>query len=335
MLERLSALYPQIDFKNHSAVTTCNRRFRPIMLTVETVNICNNDCIICAYSSQTRAKKTMSLDLFRKIIQDYSDMGGGPLSLTPVVGDAFLDKHLARRIEIVREFPNISSISIVTNAVMTNLREERDLPYILANLNQIYISIYGADEEEYELMTQKKTYGKMIEGIRRILDSTDAVVLLGFRLLKDRSQDALGEWVANVKQGTRYRNEITYGSVRDYANWSVMDTSKALPFGARWMSTPNNQRQCAIPLFACQVLVNGSVSFCSCPNFDDDKQLSLGNVADKSLLDILNGERSESLWNWAEEGVPNFCRTCSFHAPIDVMPDLEFIYGDPVRQIGG
>ena len=38
---------------------TSRGRYRPLALTVETINICNNDCIICPYSVQHRSKQTM------------------------------------------------------------------------------------------------------------------------------------------------------------------------------------------------------------------------------------------------------------------------------------
>ena len=38
-------------------------RHRPVMLICETVNICNNDCIICPYSVHSRSKGTMTMQI--------------------------------------------------------------------------------------------------------------------------------------------------------------------------------------------------------------------------------------------------------------------------------
>ena len=90
-------------------------RFRPLAISVETINICNNDCIICPYSAQTRKRRTMAMDLFEKAIRDYQEIGGGPVSLTPLVGEAFLDKHLLRRLRFMKQAPSITKVSVTTN----------------------------------------------------------------------------------------------------------------------------------------------------------------------------------------------------------------------------
>src|ERR1700704_696229 len=63
-------------------------------VSIETTNICNANCVFCAYQYQTRPTGIMSVELFRKIIDEYSELGGGELGLTPTVGDPLIDKHL-------------------------------------------------------------------------------------------------------------------------------------------------------------------------------------------------------------------------------------------------
>ena len=47
--------------------------YRPLLLQLETVNTCNNLCVICAYESQDRPKSVMTMRIFeRGICTDYS-----------------------------------------------------------------------------------------------------------------------------------------------------------------------------------------------------------------------------------------------------------------------
>ncbi len=46
-------------------------------------------------------------------------------------------------------------------------------------------------------------------------------------------------------------------------------------------------------------------------------------------------EKIRALWNWAAKGVPEFCRTCSFHMPIDKMAALPSAFSDPLGTFGG
>lgn len=94
------------------------------MVICETVNSCNLDCIICAYSLQQRPRTLMPMDLFEKVLDDYSAMGGGAISLTPTVGDVLLDRRLAKRMDAIRRHPEIRAVSFTTNAVLASLGTE-------------------------------------------------------------------------------------------------------------------------------------------------------------------------------------------------------------------
>ena len=80
------------------------------MLTIETINICNNACIICPYTVHTRARKTMTMAIFRRLVDEYVSIGGGPISLTPMMGEVFLDKLLPQRLLLLRARPEITTI---------------------------------------------------------------------------------------------------------------------------------------------------------------------------------------------------------------------------------
>ena len=51
----LAHLEEVFNYENFSFFTH-RGKFRPPGLIIETVNICNNDCVICPYSSQTRKR---------------------------------------------------------------------------------------------------------------------------------------------------------------------------------------------------------------------------------------------------------------------------------------
>jgi hypothetical protein len=120
-----------------------------------------------------------------------------------------------------------------------------------------------------------------------------------------------------------------------YANWSFFDTSKPLPFDATWTPRKENTTQCGLPLAALQVLSDGTVSFCACANFDGNRGLVLGDAADSSLGDLLDTEEVRRLWNWDEFGVPEFCKTCSFHRPVEAVARVPNLFKDPFGAIGG
>src|SRR5262249_39843228 len=151
---------------------------------------------------------------------------------------------------------------------------------IVNSLGRIQISIYGIDAEEYFAMTKRDTYDRMINAIQRILAVRKKNVYLAFRLLKQRTRQDIDAWVTNVV-GCREIVAINSIMTGGYANFTNLNTSAPLPFGATWCSPPSNKAQCLIPLLAAHVASNGDVGFCPCVGSLEG--LLLGNIAQTSL----------------------------------------------------
>jgi MoaA/NifB/PqqE/SkfB family radical SAM enzyme len=305
---------------------------RPLMLICETVNICTNDCIICAHSVMKRKKNTMSLELFKKILQDYSDIGGGKLSMTPMIGDIFLDKLLIDRIKMISQYPKITGLSVTTNAVASDNLSDTELKYVLENFERFQISIYGLDDEEYEVMTRRPQYSRMLKNIRRIIDisKNKRSIVFGFRFLKNHTIEEIKNWILQ-----NFGNEIPFSFTKTYSNWgNKIDTSIKLPFNGEWIQYKENTVQCIVPLFACQIFSNGDVSFCGCPDFDIDDDLKLGNIEKNSLVEIYNSDKCKNLWNF-DKKIPDFCKYCTFFKPITELSQYEQTFENPINFIGG
>lgn len=304
------------------------------MLICETTNICNNDCIICPYGRMDRKKSIMPLELFEKVLSDYSAMGGGALSLTPMVGDVFLDKFLPQRIDLVNKYESITKLSVTSNGTFADRFGRTELAYILNHLDRIHISIYGLDSEEHRLMTQKDDYERVLGSIRAIIENcTDkAKIAFGFRILKTYGDAQVRRWITD-----NFHADIPFGQTRRYANWGgTLNTMVPLPFDAEWSEVKRNTTACLMPLAACQVYVNGDVSFCHCCDYNAAREFALGNVAEHSLIDILNGTRAYELWASQSTGdMPAYCQNCSFHLPLDNLHQHEYVFQDPIRFIGG
>lgn len=308
---------------------------RPSMLDIETVNICNNSCVICAYSRCTRKRQTMSMSLFERIISEYVSVGGGPVSLTPMVGEVFVDKLLPARLEFLESVAAISGVSATTNATMAYRYDDNTLKEIVRHFKRVHISIYGLDSEEFNTMTGQDGYLKTFEQIRRILAlAPEGVVIVTFRLLKDRSPEEVVAWLEDVSERAGVARP-THSWGTEYGNWSQLDTSRPLPFDATWRAARVNTRQCLQPFVSFQVMVDGAVSFCSCVNYDNNEALALGNLHQDSLAGILRSDKLNRLWRWSEYGVPDYCRNCSFHLSMETGKSLPSCLCDPVSFIGG
>jgi hypothetical protein len=311
-------------------------RFRPLTISIETVNLCNNDCVICPYSAQTRPRRTMALPLFQKVLEDYAEIGGGAISLTPLVGEVFLDQLLGERLELAKQNRSVSSVSATTNAVPASRISDADLQPMIEGFTNLNVSVYGLDAEEYRLMTRRNQYDVFRDSLVRLLGfARPRQITLGVRSLRLRALEQVEHWVAEVAAEAGVTPPDVVSSTGTFANWSFFDTSQGLPLQGQWEPPRQNSKQCGIPLLGVQVLVDGRVSFCACANFDGTPDLMVGDLHGMTLAQILDSEEVERLWDWARHGVPDFCKTCTFHTPLEQVAGEEWVYRDPVRYIGG
>jgi radical SAM protein with 4Fe4S-binding SPASM domain len=277
-----------------------------------------------------RNKIIMPIERFEKVLHDYSEMGGGYLSLTPR-GELFLDPILVERVSLIDKYPRIKGVSVTTNAVPIDRFSDRDLRQVLNSFIRINISIYGLDCEEYSLMTRRDFYSRVVSNIKKItklIDRDKTLISFGFRLLKKHSEKDIGDWIKK----NFGMDDIPYGYTYAYTNWrGALDDKILLPFEGKWQKRVQGKDHCLMPLVECVVYSNGDVSYCPCTEFDMIDEFKLGNIDDQSLSDIFNSDKNNKLWS----SLPKPCLSCSFYKPITQLSQHSSAFQDPISLIGG
>lgn len=312
-----------------------NGMSRPIMLICETVNICNYNCIFCSYSMMTRKKSIMPMELFEHVLKEYTEIGGGFLSLTPMLGDIFLDKLLLERLRLIKKYPSIKNLSFTTNAVFSDQYNDEELRSILKNSDKILISIYGINPEEHKTITKHDDYRRAMNSISRMLDLVDnrKKIIFHLRLLNEYNDVQIRNWIH-----TKFGTDVDYGKISRYANWGgALKTEKDFALRHNFIPAKNNTSTCVIPLAACQVFSNGDISFCPCADFNGTGVFHLGNIMEQPLEKIYNAKKTKTLWSMGNRNrLPNICIKCTFHRPLSDLPKrYEFMFEDPLSFIGG
>ena len=302
---------------------------RPLMLHIETINICNHNCIFCAYGSTQNEKIIMSMDLFSKVVSDYVDMGGGGISLTPSPGEIFLDPLLIERLQLLEKFPQITNLSITTNGIGSKKYGNQELREIITRFERIHISIYGLNADEYSQITKCHTYDQCISSIRRIVEYANPnAVCFGFRLLNNRSESEISNWIQNT-----FGRKIPFGYTTEYTTWGslILSELNELPGDARWKEMPPITKPCFRPLVSIKVCVSGELSLCICSD-KSAQDLLLGSVFEQSIESMYNSPKCIQFWS-SGQNVPESCKNCSSYQSIDEFnPNwLE----KPIDYIGG
>ena len=114
-------------------------------------------------------------ELIRTLVfLDIEEMGGRTISLTPIVGDPFVDKHIFERLDWLMAQERITGISFYTNAILMDAaKSERLMAY--AGKLHVHVSWGGFDSETWNT----------IMGVRKFEQARDAV--LAFLQIQERT----------------------------------------------------------------------------------------------------------------------------------------------------
>jgi hypothetical protein len=309
-------------------------QLRPVLRICETVNICNSDCIFCPYSAQTRTRGTMSANLFATVINQYAAMGGGILSMTPMV-DILLDNLLISRLDALENVRSEITPSVTTNLFALDKWSDDEVGRLLRGLTLLHVSIYGVTAEENVAITRRQNFQKFVANCRRLMRIWEnfgrpCELKLGFRNAYDHSSDRLAGFVNDV-----FGVSIPFHATHVYANWGD-SVSGALPGDAQWMTSRENSSPCILLAAALQVYWDGPVSACAYCDYDASKELQLGSITEHTLTELYNGAAADELWHQHFSGsMPGICKHCTFHAPFDSVDTNHPLVRSPLTFIGG
>jgi sulfatase maturation enzyme AslB (radical SAM superfamily) len=304
---------------------------KPLILAVETVNICNAQCSFCAYPVMRREKEVMPMDVFEGVVQEYSSMGGGAVSLTPVMGDLLADPDLIARYKVLEKFKNIDQISFTTNGIAFKRFSDDELKYILERSFLIQLSIGGLDKQAYKDLYRVDRFEDVMSSVERVLRVKEktkgwANIVLAFR---SNNPDFEDDHAVQLDRFKKRGAMISHISV--YNNYGGMVESRELKFKKAWGAS--RKLVCALPLIGPHVLSNGKVTNCGCVDANGDG-LIIGDICKEGLVESWRGKRRENLLNsFLQEKCPKLCQGCNAYRPFLYLGSGAFRKIGPQRRL--
>lgn len=258
----------------------------PAELSIETTNLCNARCTICAHPQMKRSKGKMESSLVMSLIEQGAEGGARKLYLSGF-GEPLLDSRLPEFVAHARA-RSIPIISVMTNGSLLNRQQSTDL--LDAGLNEIYISMDGFTPKSYakiraglrfeEVVENIKTlhsliksnYQKRSESVRVIISSVD---LVSNRNERRAAKDLLGKHVDSIyfRQAQGWTSD--YG--RELVGYSPHYAPNSIPCRYLWDGM--------------SVYIDGRIPACC---LDYEAENPMGNAVDMSLAKIWRGERFSS-----------------------------------------
>ncbi|MCY3003295.1 MAG: radical SAM protein [Planctomycetota bacterium] len=288
----------------------------PRGLHVEGTNICNARCVFCAYPQMERRKQTMSMDDFRRVVGQYLEMGGRHVSLTPIVGDPFVDKHMFERLDHLMALEQVSGISFYTNAIlMTPEKSERLLDY--ASKLHVHVSWGGFDAETWNTIMGVEKFEAARDAVLALLELKERTgSKLRFTLaLRCPDSNRKGELHEKL-EAYRKRGLVEIAPMGDYDSWAGKVRPEELEkVGLVPREMPYKRGACELLFTKPVVLADGRVNACACR--DVEAELIVGNVNEEPLGQIWAGARITELIERHERGdYPEVCQRCTYFVSV-------------------
>lgn len=285
----------------------------PTSIVFEVTNICNANCIFCGYQYLKRPKAILSMDLFKKAIDEFSAFAGGGVGLTPFAGEPLIDPNFIEKIKYARNKKNISRIGFFTNGILINQVGARSI--ITSGIDEITISIGGFDAETYSRVFRVNHWNSVYEGILNLLKENE---LYGNRVniyIGLRSDISIGELVKTpaYKELKRFRFDLQYNI--HYDSWSGRIKQEDLGPTMRLRTCPRKTEPCLLLYAGPMILSNGDMTLCGCRDLNGD--LVVGNIRDRSILEMWRDKRVENIRSgFYSLRYPKICRDCSFYSDL-------------------
>jgi MoaA/NifB/PqqE/SkfB family radical SAM enzyme len=263
----------------------------PEIVQIESTNICNAKCVFCPRDDMHRRQGIMSLDLFRKIVDECVELGITHVRMHNY-GEAFIDRRLVEKVRYAKD-KGIQEVGVISNGSLINEVAARGM--IDAGLDAINISVDAAGKEVFESTRVGLKYDKVIANIERLVR------------LRGESGKRRPKLILSFVRQNNSADEQAF-----IEHWRTIADKVHVTDLHNWGGTLNTESDvnypCYRPWLTFTVLWDGRVSLC-CADFD--ARTVLGDLNTSSIRDIWNAEpyrnaRRQHL----ESGGPDVCRAC-------------------------
>jgi MoaA/NifB/PqqE/SkfB family radical SAM enzyme len=294
---------------------------------IEVSNICNANCVFCAYQYQERPKQFMTDETFRLALDQFVELGGGVTSLGSLVGDPLLDPHYLERVRMARARPEVSGVSVTTNVIHLDRVGARDL--LSAGVTCITVSTTGFDEDMYKRIFRTPQYKRMKANLLELLRvnhelGRPAHIEVGLRV--DRPMEEVLKY-PGFDEVLRLADTVSSNSYFD--NWSgriesadLSGTMRIRPDAYKFVK---KRLPCAQLWVGSLILVDGTVTACGCRDLNGDSELVLGNIHETPLREMLRSEGFAKLQrDWLGGKLPSICVDCRHYRPYTAITQAEY-----------
>jgi len=257
----------------------------PKLLSIELTNFCNANCIMCPRSELTRKLTNMSFEILKKIVNDCKNQPLKKINLF-WFGDSLCNKNFIDYVRYIRkELPKVK-LYLSTNAGL--LTEEKSRIIIDEDLlDVINFDIDGIKKETYENIRRKVKFDEVMKNVNyfieykkkcKINNPQIRVTIIKMKPTENEIDGFVDYWKPLV-------NKV---DINDYNTW--LGTQEDKNTGDTYQKSQKGKFDfaCIHPWEELVISSDGIAGLCC---LDYDLKASLGNVMNKTIKDIWQGEK--------------------------------------------
>ena len=292
----------------------------PSALYIETTNLCNARCVFCYYPKVhgTMPVKYMDMDLFKKIVNDFVEMGGDTISLTPTIADPLVDKMIDQRLRYIDSTP-IKKLRFYSNFINFRDKTIEAFESMSHTHFNIGISMTGFNRKMYEKLMGVDKYDKVITNLRRLSQIVRTNPFVNAHLVLRRYEgdtgetDRMADFCRSMGFGHKFETYFdTWGGLME-------DDIKSNEFiGKNIRTRLPRTKPCEVTYRKPLITVDGDYKVCECR--DVFGELVIGNVKLQSFREMWEGPKLKELRNrfYDVATLPEICKKCEVYAPANV-----------------
>jgi len=251
--------------------------------------VTNNICQLRCYPCLNRARLTeiMEPDEFKFVVDKLTSIFRlSNVDLTPIVGDFYLTPRHSIMINMLEEKERVENYDVVTNLLAMS---DTDMEtFINSKKTQIFISIYGHDNQSYLDMTGTVKFPQFEERLNVLYNKLRKNKFVGptitFYMRYDKFENVpYDSKLFKIIRGLQavYKGKIIIDNDNAKLNY---DWAGQLP-GVKYLAKkPKKKGVCLHAIVQTAILPNFDVTLCGM--VDINRRMLIGNILDQSVEDI-------------------------------------------------
>jgi len=286
----------------------------PTIIIIDVTNSCNLRCPVCPVTiSMHRTRGLMSLEVFRKIIDDFKSAKEKPAIYFNFSGEPTLNDELPDLVAYAHDHGHDTFLS--TNA--TKLTADMCERLVRSGLDRVNLCMDGFSKEAQESYRVRSDFDEVKANIERFLDTRNR---LGMKTPKCVLQTLLTAYSEDqMDEMTEWADAVGFDRVRfkTFSIGSYTSEEEKREY-SRFLPTRDDLRRhtsgkiralCNTPLYQTVVFWNGDLGLCC---IDYDQMVQLPNIAETGFM---NAYLSEEALKARKRGfLKSFeiCQGCSY-----------------------